>query len=338
MKILFQEPPPAQRIGGLEAAISALRHVMMIIGEEVYDSVPENGSLTSMRAVHFHGLWQPRYPRLAAQCVTSGVPYVVSPHGMLEPWAWRHTAWKKWPYYFLIERRFLRNASCILATAESEAARIRRLLPDQRVEMLPLGMTDFFGPDYNAARTRLNWKRDELVLLFLSRIHVKKGLDLLLKALRGMPLPSNLRLVVVGGGDARYVDSLKRFARENAAQLPKIDWMGEIWGEERWDYFQGADLFCLPTHSENFGLAVLEALQVGTPVLTTRTTPWVEYLTADRGLIADPTVDSLKESLTTFFAAPRRSPESRKEIASWAHATFSWSKLGPRYRSLYAGL
>ncbi|RYD71739.1 MAG: glycosyltransferase, partial [Verrucomicrobiaceae bacterium] len=338
VKVLFFEPPPAQRVGGLDAAITTLRTALQELGVEVNDQLSRSTLTDDVYAVHFHGLWQPGHIRIANECRRRGIPFVVSPHGMLEPWAWRHKAWKKWPYYYLVERRFLRSASCVLATANSEAERLSELLPGQRIETLPLGMTADVGPDYSAARECTGWSPNELVLLFLSRIHVKKGLDLLLRALCEMPVPADVRLVVVGGGEQSYVATLKSFVQQNAPRLPRIDWLGEIWGDERWKYFQGADLFCLPTHSENFGLAVLEALQVGTPVLTTRTTPWVAYLNAERGLLADPTVESLKSSLSTFLSAPRSSALSREQTAAWAHETFSWSQLAPRYRSLYESL
>jgi glycosyltransferase involved in cell wall biosynthesis len=96
-------------------------------------------------------------------------------------------------------------------------------------------------------------------------LHPKKGLDLLLRALAVTELPEMSRLVIVGGGDPYYVSKLRSLAASLADRLPKIDWVGEVWGAARWPYFQGANLFCLPTHSENFGLAVLEACQVGTP-------------------------------------------------------------------------
>lgn len=338
MRVVFFEPPPAQRAGGLEAAVHGLRGALEMVDVQVGHELPRGASADDIQAVHFHGLWQPRYARIAAQCRKAGIPFVISPHGMLELWAWRHKAWKKWPYYYLIERPLLRRAACVLATAESEAERLAKFLPGRRIESLPLGTTSTAMPDYGNARVKLDWKSDERVLLFLSRIHVKKGLNLLLKALTEIPIPNNTRLVIVGGGDPEYVESLNTMVREYQAQLPRVDWIGEVWGEERWAYFQGADLFCLPTYSENFGLVVLEALQVGTPVLTTHTTPWAEHLHSDRGFLAHPSVESLKPVLSEFFAQPPQPSEVRNETAQWAHSTFSWSNLAPRYRTLYQGL
>lgn len=334
MKIRFVEPPAAQRIGGLDGAIRSLEAALRVLGHEVSSDVtlpPQPGEV-----FHFHGLWQPAQARLSRSLHRAGVPFVVSPHGMLEEWAWRHKWWKKWPYFLLCERAHLARASALLATAPMEAARIRHFLPRQRIETIPLGFTGQATPDYTAARAALGWADDETVLLFLSRLHVKKGLELLLRALAECRPPASTRLVIVGGGDPAYVASARALAE--SLPLPRIDWVGEVWGEARWPYFQGADLFCLPSYSENFGLAVLEACQVGTMALTTDTTPWGEWLSPDRGHIASPVVDSVTAALQRFFALPRRTPSDRARLAEWAHSQFSWAALAPRYAELYRQL
>lgn len=333
MTVHFHTPPAAQRTGGLDAAINALQAALRERGVGVDNSPPALSRGEEL--VHFHGLWQPAHARLSSQCRKDGLPYVVSPHGMLEPWAWRHKRWKKWPYFHLVEKRHLRGASALLATSEMEAQRLRRILPGVRVETLPLGATGEAMPDYGPAREQLGWRPEERVLLFLSRVHAKKGLDLLLHALAERGAPPNCRLVIVGGGEARYVAELQTHASKHAARLPRVDWIGEVWGEERWRYFQGSDLFCLPTHSENFGLAVLEACQVGTPVLTTHATPWAEWLSDGRGEICDPTIRSVKEALERAFAKAPPTNQERTALATWAREKFSWPTLAPYYVAVY---
>jgi glycosyltransferase involved in cell wall biosynthesis len=327
------QPPPAQREGGLDAAIRGLCASLQNAGVMIDHELPVK--LASGAVVHLHGLWQPSFVAAARRCREQHVPYIVSPHGMLEPWAWRHKWWKKWPYYLAVEKRLLRGAAALLATGDQEAARLRDRLPGQRVETLPLGLTGQARPDYEAARARLGWMSEERVLLFLSRLHPKKGLELLLEALASLRADAPLRLVVVGDGGADYVQSLKALAERLASRLPRIDWIGPVWGEKRWPYFQGADLFCLPTYSENFGLAVLEALQVGTPVLTTRTTPWGSRLEPPRGFICDPESGSVAEALQKWLAGPSAAPAVREAIAEWAHERFAWESLTDSYVALY---
>ncbi len=336
MNIHFFSPPPEQRVGGLDAAIDGLRGALVRAGATVDDALPE--ALEGEHAVHFHGLWQLGYVRLAKRCAALGIPFVVSPHGMLEPWAMRHKWWKKWPYFHLVEKCLLSRAGALLATGSLEAERLRRLVPGQRIESLPLGLTGDARPNYDAARAQLGWQGDERVLLFLSRLHVKKGLHLLLRALAAVERSEKTRLVIVGGGDADYVRSVRALATELGDALPRVDWVGEVWGHARWPYFQGADLFCLPTFSENFGLAVLEACQVGTPALTTTATPWAEYLADGRGILCEPHEDSIRGALARFFKDTLRTPEARQKLADWAWATFHWDALAARYLACYRSL
>jgi len=336
VKLVFCVPPAEQRIGGLDSAIQGLRQALSALDVTVVDEFPAQRESETL--VHFHGLWQPAHARLSKLCVERGIAYVVSPHGMLEPWAWRHKWWKKWPYYHLAEKGHLARAAALLATAEPEARRLGEFLPRQRIETLPLGLTSSARPDYENARQQMGWKPGERILLFLSRIHPKKGLDLLLEALTATSLPEKTRLVIVGEGEPGYVSSLQRFAAENASKLPVIEWKGAIWGETRWLYFQGADLFCLPTHSENFGLAVLEACQVGTPALTTTETPWATELAAGRGLIGKPTAASVRQLLAEFFQQPPRDEGQRADLSHWAHANYDWKILGRKYAAFYTGI
>ena len=333
MNIHFHEPPPAQKIGGLDAAIRSMEAALTALGHTVLCNPTDYREPPNV--VHFHGLWQRGYPALAARAEKAGVPVIVSPHGMLEPWAFNHKRWKKLPYFHLIEKRWLGRAACILATAEPEGARLRELLPATRIESIPLGLTSDARPDYAAARAALGWREDEAVLLYLSRIHEKKGLDLLITALAGVEKRPNTRLIIVGPEEQpAFAQRCRQLAERHAMTLPRIDWLGPVWGEKRFRFFQGADLFCLPTHSENFGLVVLESLQVGTPVLTTTGTPWGS-LTAPSGYIAEPRADSLQHQLGRFFKTPEIPAEQRQTIAQSTRALYHWDTLGPRYERLY---
>ena len=338
--VYFYEPPDQKKVGGLDAAIQELGRALRASGTVVRINEPLPPGAGAGDVVHFHGLWEWGHLGIARECARLGVPFVVSPHGMLEPWAWKHKWWKKRPYFALFERGRLRRARALLATSESEAAQLRGFFPRQRVAVIPLGLTGTARPSYAPARSSLGWREDEWVLLFLSRIHPKKGLDILLRSLVevGQSVPANARLVIVGDGDPAYLGSLRQYCSSHSEQLPRIDWVGAIWGEERWRYFQGADLFCLTTHSENFGLAILESCQVGTPVLTTDTTPWAQDLSSGRGYITKPTVPSVAASLRGIFQEGPVSEDKRASLADWAWSKFAWPTLVADYLSLYETL
>jgi glycosyltransferase involved in cell wall biosynthesis len=342
LTVSFFEPPPVKRIGGLDCALRSIEAFLRQAGVRVRCNprLDELDLGSVPHVVHFHGLWQPHYLRAFRRCRQLGIPYVVSPHGMLESWARSQKAWKKWPWFHLLERRHLAGASRLLTTAEPEARHLAEIFPSEKCVVLPLGLPANRGPDYAHARSALGWKESESVLLFLSRIHPKKGLDLLLKALAQIPprLLVQTRLVIVGGGDDEHVRAVRSLADSLHDRLPAIDWVGEVWGEGKWPYLQGADLFCLTSHSENFGLAVLEALQVGTPVLTTDQTPWTALPSWGAGFVVPPSASHVTSALEGFFSKCEWTLDRRAALAADVHRRFAWSAIGPTYVSFYESL
>jgi glycosyltransferase involved in cell wall biosynthesis len=202
---------------------------------------------------------------------------------------------------------------------------------------IPLGLAGNFQENYQQARSELGWSDNEFVLLYLSRIHPKKGLHLLLSALASLRIDrSQHRLVIVGDGPRDYLSQLHRFADRHQNSLPRIDWLGPIWGDLKWKYLQAADLFCLPTQSENFGFAILESCQVGTPAFTTSETPWKAFLTAHELPVARPNFNSVRDMLHKFLGAGRIAPDRRRLLAQQTRTEFDWGNVSPRYLAFYA--
>src|SRR5262249_265438 len=157
MTVYFFEPPMRQKVGGLDLAVRSLRSYLLASGVSVKaetDFEADDGNADDS-VIHFHGLWQPQFVKPSNRCRPPTLPYVVSPHGMLEPWAWKHKRWKKWPYFLLIERRHLQRAASLLATSDLEAGNLRRFFPRSRCSVIPLGLPDSRLPDYALARQRL---------------------------------------------------------------------------------------------------------------------------------------------------------------------------------------
>jgi len=337
--IFFAEPPPEDAEGGIDLAMDLIASYLDDVGIPLTRDagLTEVRSACGPRVVHFHALWQLDHSWMSRWCRRNDVPYVVSPHGMLEPWAWRHKRWKKWPYYHLVERTHLQGASRVLATSPLEGSNLSDIVTSDAVQVLPLAITEDIGPDYEAARAKRGWGPGEDVVVYLSRIHEKKGLHMLLQSLTDLQASAtqSLRLVIVGDGPAEYCEQLRDLEEKHADRLPPIDWEGAVWGREKWTYLQGADLFCLPTHSENFGLVVLEACQVGTPVLTTTGTPWRFLEDWDSGLIANPTPSSIRTALKRYISSFTWSPEDRYRLADRTRDRFSLSTVGARYVEMY---
>ncbi len=340
MNIVFYEPPVHQRLGGLDQAIRSLQDYLQSAGHRVQTNPPRAASLPLPDIVHFHGLWQWSHWHSSRHCQESTIPYIVSPHGMLEPWAWQHKQWKKLPYYHLLEKQHLRGAAIVLATSDQEAANLARFVSPHQIAIIPLGLTSQFKPDWSGARSRLGWQTDELILLYLSRLHPKKGLHLLLAALVeiGASLPQPWRLVVVGDGEPAYTAQCRALLASHPTIFPHVDWKGAIWGEAKWDYYQAADLFCLPTYSENFGLAVLEAAQVGTRVLTTPYTPWALLAESGAAFLVEPEVASIIAGLQRFLPNRAWTSIDREQLSAMVFDRFAWRVVGEQYLQLYHSL
>ena len=241
-----------------------------------------------------HGLWQHHGHAAAKTLHSMGRPYHVFTHGMLDPW-FKHTYplkhLKKWVYWLAAEYWVLRRARSVLFTSEEERLRSRESfwLYRAREQVVAYGTSP---PPANAQhhRTAFFEAHPDLagkhLLLFLSRIHVKKGCDLLIDAFATMaPTQPNARLVMAGPGDAGILAQLQAQA-VRLGVADRITWLGMVSGDAKWAAFHAANAFILPSHQENFGIAVAEALGCGLPVLISdKVNIWREIDADGAGLV-----------------------------------------------------
>lgn len=338
MKVRYIELKEQLRTGGLEKAAADMANYLNESGLEVVRGEHEPILDDSYDLVHFHGLWSPAHYKLARQCWKRHLPTVVSPHGMLEPWAWRHRRWKKWPYFHLIEKKRLMKADAILATADAEKENLHKFFPDSNIAVLTLGIEPDVGPDFKNARKGLGWNEEERVLLYLSRVHPKKGLKELLDSLleigKSQSL-TNTRLMILGDGPTDY-EATCRALVARLKSLMEVEWIPPQWGDEKWQYLQAADLFCLPTYSENFGIVILEAGMAGTPIFTTTGTPWKHIEDAGFGWVVDPIPSNYTDVLRDFIKRPLGELRSKREsFSKWTSEHYAWPNIVSRYRSFY---
>lgn len=264
--------------------------------------------------VHVNCCWRPVFALVVTWAKRAGYKVVLTPHGMLEPWIVRRHYWsRKVPSLLLWQRRALRDADLIHATAPTEADHIRQiasycpLLQSWRPSLCTVAN----GIDVDAIAMRTSWQRRH-TLLFLSRIHPKKGLDLLFRAVASLVRSDGtspaLLIRIAGEGQASYLEALKGLCRELGID-DRVEWLGPVYGEQKWQLMQQADLFVLPTHSENFGLVVAESLASGTPVLTTTGTPWLALNERRCGWCVPATVDDLRQALLDFLTLDEKALE-----------------------------
>lgn len=217
--------------------------------------------------VHCNCCWMPGSAMAQMWAQKKGYKVVLTPHGMLEPWILqRHYYTKKVPALWLYQKNAVKNADMLHATAESEKEHLLQLGWNDRITIVPNGI------DVDSIQMKSSWKRTGNIL-FLSRLHPKKGINFLIEAVA--KLGGNYNCIIAGEGEASYIEELKRLA-DKLGVAERVRFIGGVYGNEKWELFRKADVFVLPTHSENFGIVVAEALACGTPVITTTGTPWEE--------------------------------------------------------------
>lgn len=248
--------------------------------------------------IHHHGVWLRCTNEVATYASRHEIPYVISPRGMLEPWALNHSKWVKKFAWKLYAQKCCEGASAFHATAESEAESIRRLGLKQPIVVLPNGIE---LPTLKQSSAIDHQSSAKKTALYLSRINPKKGLPMLLDAWKKVA-PIDWRLVIAGNDDSHHLPTVK--SKINELKLEgSVEVVGPLFGENQVRAYQNADVFVLPSYSENFGIVVAEALGHQLPVLTTTGCPWKELETEQCGWWVEPTPTGIELGLQRVFLA-----------------------------------
>lgn len=280
--------------------------------------------------IHNHSLWM--MPNVYSCNAVKGtnVPLVVSPRGTLSEWAMKSGSKIKKVFWPLVQRPALRGVTCFHATAESEYEDIRRMGFTQPVTIIPNGihLPDLPRSNRGAQRT----------LLFLGRLDPIKGLDMLLPAWKVIQnrFPE-WRLRIVGPDNGGYLDEITTLATRLGVK--RVDFSGPLSGGDKTQAYADADLFVLPSYSENFGMTVAESLAAGTPAVVTRGAPWGGLEKNGAGWWIDVGQEPLVACLECALS------RSRTELdfmglngRNWMQADNSWDSLAQRMQQTYGWL
>jgi len=285
-------------------------------------------------AVIVNGLWN--YASFGAWRALHGgqTPYFVFTHGMLDPWfnrAYPTKTFFKRIFWRLIERRVLRDASGVMFTCEEERRLARQSFQPYRARefVVGYGTRDVAGdPETQRAAffARAPAARGRRLALFLSRIHEKKGVDLLVAAFaRSADAHPDLDLVIAGPDQSGLKPVLTKLA-ERLGVADRIHWPGMLGGDAKWGAFRAAEFFVLPSHQENFGIVVAEAMALGRPLLITdKVNIWREVEADGAGIVVKDDLDGIAAGLRLMLALPaherlrmggaaRRSFENRYDL------------------------
>ena len=280
--------------------------------------------------IHSHGLWMmPNiYPaRVAARF---GIPHIIAPRGTLDPEALVYSAVAKKFVSCLGQSSSLKGAAAFHATSTDEACHIRAQNLRQPIILSPNGIDI---PPCNHIYTG-----GRRTLLYLGRLHHKKGIDMLLQAWMFLePEYPDWDLRIVGKGSDAFETELRRDIANRGLNRVIVD--GPLYGDDKLAALQQADLFVLPTRGENFGVVVAEALAAGTPVVTTTAAPWAQLEDYRAGWCCPPQSISIQSSLARALAVDADSlMEMGMRGRAWMQRAYGWVEIGARMANAYEWL
>lgn len=280
--------------------------------------------------VHIHGIWLINTHFINNLVKSLGIRLIISPRGMLEKWAFNHKRIKKLIAWHLYQRKDLNNANAFHATAESERMTIINKDFCQKVYTIPNGV----HPPLTMIEKGGISKNKKV--LFLSRINKKKGLDYLLEAWSRIKAKDWI-LQIAGNDDDGTINFIKDRIKKKDLE-GRVELLGPLNEQKKATAYLEAGLFVLPSHSENFGIVVAEALSYGIPVITTRGCPWEDLIKYDCGWWIDLDINLITKALEQyiFHTSDRRKEELSTNAINLVNAKFKWESIAKSFESMYS--
>ncbi len=286
--------------------------------------------------VHIHGLWETSTAVAVRAAHRAGLPYVLSAHGMLEPWALRNKRLKKQIYAALIERGNVARARCLHALTEAEAEDYRRFGAKQPVAVIPNGvhLPVGIGPELFLGRfPSLQGKR---IVLFLGRIHFKKGIDLLVDAWADVWRQHPDAHLVLAGPDFENTRQAIEARVAGRGLGSAVSFTGMLTGQAKWSALAAAEAFVLPSYSEGLSVSTLEAMGMGLPVIVTTHCHLPEVAKANAGWEIPSEVPALTSVLRLLLGnGPARNREIGANGRRLVEDRFGWAAIGRQMTDVY---
>lgn len=290
--------------------------------------------------VHLHGVWTPFMTQVAKESHRAGKPYVISSRGTLDDWCMQQRRLKKLLYLKAAGGSWMLNhAAAVHCTAEGELQQSKKWFPGSKGVVIPnlLNLKPYEKmPGPEAAREKFPFfDTGEPVLLFLSRLHYKKGVEHLIQALailteRGLAH----RLLVAGGGDEAYERSLRALV-ERLGLKDRIAFVGMVVGDLKVSLYQAADLFVLPTSQENFGFVLYEAMASGTPLVTTNGVDTWPELEQAGGTVVEQDAAEIAEAIAGLTAQRELLSARGAKGRQWVFENLEEKRIAGRFEAMY---
>lgn len=290
--------------------------------------------------VHIHALYRFTSTAAAHYCRRYRVPYIIWPHGSLDPFLFYHHKWRKRIYEALFEKRNLEKAAAVHFTAEDEMRLAASLGLRFRGIVLPYGVS--IKPPGDRVRLREEFARtwpetrDKRIILFLSRVNFKKGLDLLAKAFgvvaKARP---DVHLFIAGPDDEGFGQQVRGWLKEERV-LDRVTFAGMLEGDRKEAAFAAADIFALPSYTENFGIAIAEALLAELPVvISNKVNIWRDIEDARAGIVINCDVDELAHAILTLLDDNQLCHDLGRAGRNLVTEKYDWSRMALKMTRIY---
>ncbi|MSR42285.1 MAG: glycosyltransferase [Phycisphaerales bacterium] len=290
--------------------------------------------------VHLHAMWELFNIRVAALCRSLGVPYISTPHGMLDDWSMAQKSWKKRTHLTTRGTLMLERAAYVHCTARAELAQSKKWFPNGRgtvianlMDLAPFAQLP--GPELARAKFP-QLAQAKVRLLFLGRVTPKKGLDFLIRALallRAENLDANI--IVVGNPDAGYAATLQSCVRAVGMQ-EHVHFLGHIDGALKVSVVEACDLLVIPSSQENFGFVFYEALACRTPIVTTNLVDTHAELHESGGAtIVDRTSTSIAEGVREGLRNHAPNIACREAVRAWVFRICDPTVIATQFERMY---
>lgn len=295
----------------------------------------------SADVVHLHTPWELSNLQIARLLRSEGVPYIVTVHGMLDDYCMQQKSLKKRVFLNLGGRKLFSGATTVHFTAAAERDQATRWIPGKYLPVVQACAIDFAPYEQlpgtaSAFATFSQLKTDSRNILFLSRLHPKKGVDRLIEAVALLKEKhKNLQLLIAGPGEDGYTKQLKDLA-ETSGIGEFTHFLGMVRGDVKLSLYELADVFVLPTHQENFGLVLPEALACGTPVVTTRGTDIWQELAEAGAKIVDNQPHAIAEAIAGLLADDAAREELGRQGREYVRNWLAENKVQAGYERMYA--
>lgn len=295
-------------------------------------------NVANYNLVHTHAIFS--YPNLPAHCASlvSQIPYIMTPHGMLESWALSYKSWKKKLYFSLLEKPFLQRATAIHLLASPEANNVKALgikspfilasngIHKQNFQTLP--NPEIFYQQFSETRNKK-------LILFLGRIDPKKGLDLLAIAFGKVHAQfPQIHLILAGPDNTGFSNTVKGYFAENNC-LGSVTFTGMLTGSLKYAALASADIYVAPSYSEGFSISVLEGMASGLPCVITTGCNFPEAALEKAALVVDINAQQIADSLLWCLTHPNEAKQMGDRARKLIFEKYTWDKIAIKMKKLY---